>query len=80
MNTFKQILSKFLTRNQQKTTIMLTAYIRYDGQFDINIDDQQFVIANFNDVRSIDSDWYVDIQDFPRNTVITLANKKIQIA
>lgn len=80
MNTFKQTLTQFLTRNQQNATIMLTAYIRYDGQFDINIDDQQFVIANFNDVRSIDSAWYVDIQDFPRNTVITLTNKKIQIA
>lgn len=75
MNTFETILSRFLTKNQQNATIMLTAYIRTDGQFDIDIDNESFVIANFDAIRIIARDWFVNITDFTRNTVITLTNE-----
>lgn len=75
MNTFETILSRFLTKNQQNATIMLTAYIRTDGQFDIDIDNESFVIANFDAIRVIARNWLVNITDFTRNTVITLTNE-----
>lgn len=75
MNTFETILSRFLTKNQQNVTVMLTAYIRPDGQFDIDIDNESFVIANFDAICIIARNWLVNITDFTRNTVITLTNE-----
>lgn len=75
MNKFENILSQFLNKNQQNATVMLTAYVRTDGQFDINIDNESFVIANFDAIQSIARDWYVTVTDFTRNTVITLTNE-----